>query len=61
MRIVVVLHVQSGDLLLFEGPAHECPPIPRAGDEISHGNHRVRLEGIQYTYNEGQVKIALLA
>jgi len=45
MTISLVLHVESGDLLLFEGSALDCPPIPRAGDEIVHDTHRVRLEG----------------
>lgn len=61
MTISLVLHVESGDLLLFDGSALDCPPIPRAGDEIVHDTHRVRLEGIQYTYSEKHLQISLLA
>ena len=61
MTISLVLHVQSGDGLLFHGAANECPPIPRTGDEILHESRRVRLEGIQYTYRDGHVEISLLA
>jgi hypothetical protein len=61
MTVILKLHVASGDLLLFQGPANECPPIPRAGDEILHGDHRAKLEGIQYAYVDGRVEISLLA
>jgi len=49
VTISPVLHVLSGDVLRFRGPADECPPIPRAGDEIvcqlprEAGRHSVPL------------------
>ena len=61
MTISLVLHVQSGDVLLFQGSANECPPIPRTGEEIVHESRRVRLEGIQYRYQDGHVEISLFA
>jgi hypothetical protein len=56
-----VLHLQSEDVLLFHGTASECPPIPRAGDEVMHASRRVKLEGIQYSYQNEHVEISLLA
>jgi hypothetical protein len=61
MIIRLVLHVQSGDVLLFHGSASDCPPLPRTGDEIMHENRRVKLEGIRYHYGDGQVEISLFA
>jgi hypothetical protein len=61
MIVSLILHVEAGEILLFQGPATDCPPIPRAGDEILHDTRRVKLEGIQYWYNEDHVEIALLA
>jgi hypothetical protein len=61
MIVSLVLHVQSGDVLLFRGAASECPPIPRAGDQIVHESRRVRLEGISYRYEDGDVQISLFA
>jgi hypothetical protein len=61
MTVRLVLHVLSGDVLLFQGSANECPPIPRAGDEIVHESRRVKLEGIQYRYLNGHVEISLFA
>ena len=61
MTISLILHVQSGDVLLFRGSANECPPIPRAGDEIVHDNCRVRLEGIRYQYRNQDLEISLFA
>jgi hypothetical protein len=61
MTISLVLHVQSGDVLLFHGSANECPPIPRTGDEIMHQSRRVKLEGIRYQYGTGHVEISLFA
>jgi hypothetical protein len=61
MIISLVLHIQSGDVLLFHGSASECPPIPRAGDEIMHESRRVRLEGIRYKYQDEHVEISLFA
>ena len=61
MIVSLLLHVQSGDLLLFRGAASECPPIPRAGEEIVHESRRVKLEGISYQYQDGNVQISLFA
>lgn len=61
MTVSLILHIKSGEVLLFRGPATDCPPIPRVGDEVMHALRRLKLEGIQYTYNEGHVEIALLA
>lgn len=61
MTISVVLHVLSGDVLLFHGAPHECPPIPRMGDEIMHDERRVKLEGIRYSYQQDHVQISLFA
>jgi hypothetical protein len=61
MTISLVLHVQSGDVLLFRGSANDCPPIPRAGDEIVHESRRVRLEGIRYQYQDENLQISLFA
>jgi hypothetical protein len=61
VTISLILHVQSGDVLLFRGSANECPPIPRAGDEIVHDNCRVRLEGIRYQYQNEDLEISLFA
>jgi hypothetical protein len=61
MTISLVLHVRSGDVLLFHGSASECPPIPRAGDEIMHQSRRVKLEGIRYEYESEHVEISLFA
>jgi hypothetical protein len=61
MTVSLVLHIQSGDVLLYKGSAHDCPPIPRAGDEIVHESRRVRLEGIQYRYQSGHVEVSLFA
>jgi hypothetical protein len=61
MIVSLVLHVQSGDVLLFRGAASECPPIPRTGDELVHESRRVKLEGISYQYREGDVQISLYA
>ena len=61
MTISLVLHVQSGDVLLFQGSANECPPIPRTGDEIVHESRRVRREGIRYSYQAEHVEISLFA
>lgn len=59
--VSVTLHVEAGTVLLFHGPATDCPPIPRTGDEVVHDTQRVRLEGIEYRYKDGDVEIALLA
>jgi len=48
LKIHVVLHLADGDHLLFAGTPSECPPIPKAGDELIHKERRVRLEGIRY-------------
>jgi hypothetical protein len=61
MTISLVLHLQSEDVLLFHGTASECPPIPRAGDEVMHASRRVKLQGIQYSYQNEHVEISLLA
>lgn len=61
MIVNLVLHVESGDVLLFSGDASECPPIPRAGDQIVHESRRVRLEGISYQHRDGNVQISLFA
>ena len=61
MTISLLLHVQSRDALLFRGSAHDCPPIPRTGDEIVHESRRVKLEGIRYMYQDGNLEISLLA
>ena len=61
MNIRIVLHVAEKDLLLFSGPSEQCPPIPRTGDEIVHGERRVRLEGICYQYGADHLEIGLLA
>ena len=61
MKIDVVLYVLDGEHLLFTGQVSECPPIPRVGEEIRHGNLRVRLEGVQYRYQAESVEVALLA
>ena len=61
MDVRIVLHVADGDLLLFVGPAANCPPIPRTGDEIIHEQRRVRLEGIRYQYGADHLEIGLLA
>lgn len=61
MTISLVLHVLSGDVLLFHGAADQCPPIPRAGDEIMHEDCRVKLEGIRYSYQQDHVEISLFA
>lgn len=61
MNIRITLHIVEGDLLLFDGAPTECPPLPRAGDEIIHDQRRVRLEGIRYHYGPEQLEISLLA
>jgi len=61
MNIRIVLYVVDGDLLLFTGPPEQCPPIPRAGDEIIHNQRRMRLEGIRYHYQADDLEIGLLA
>ena len=61
MTVSLILHVQSGDVLLFRGSLNECPPIPRTGDEILHDSRRVKLEGIRYDYQVGHVEISLFA
>lgn len=61
MIISLMLHVQGADVLLFQGSANDCPPIPRMGEEIVHEDRRVRLEGIQYKYEIEHLEISLLA
>lgn len=61
MKVRVLLHVSDGDHLVFEGPPAECPPLPRTGDEIVHGDQRVRLEGIRFQYRPDSLEISLLA
>lgn len=61
MNIRIVLHVVDEDLLLFAGPSEKCPPIPKRGDEIIHGQRRVRLEGVCYSYRADHLEIGLLA
>lgn len=61
MHVRLVLHIADGDLLLFDGPPTECPPLPRPGDEIVHEHHRVRVEGIRHQYCADHLEISLLA
>ena len=61
MQIRLILHVKDLDLVLYDGPPAACPPIPRTGDEIVHGDRRVRLEGVRYSYAQDQLEISLLA
>jgi hypothetical protein len=61
MNIRIVLYVIHGDFLLFAGAPADCPPIPRAGDEIIHEQRRVRVEGIRHQYRADHVEISLLA
>jgi hypothetical protein len=61
MIVSLVLHTYRGDKVLFLGPASECPPIPRTGEEILHQSRRLRLEAIQYRYRKDHLEIALLA
>ena len=61
MKIRLVLHVADGDHVLFEGLSPDCPPLPRAGEEIIHADRRVRLEGIRFQYRPDHLEISLLA
>lgn len=61
MNIRLILHVLDADLLLFDGPVSQCPPIPRIGEEIVHDQRRVLLEGVRYSYRDDHWEISLLA
>jgi len=61
MRIRLMLHLVDNDLVLFEGPPADCPPLPRPGDEIVHEEKRIRLEGVCHRFQSELLEISLLA
>lgn len=61
MNVRLILSVIDGDLLLFDGPPRECPPIPQPGDEIVCEQRIVRVEGVRHQYRPDHLEISLYA
>jgi hypothetical protein len=61
VTISPVLHVLSGDVLRFGGPADECPAHSPCPGMRSYASCRVKLEGIRYHYQNEHLEISLFA
>ncbi|MBE7158423.1 MAG: hypothetical protein INR62_08325 [Rhodospirillales bacterium] len=61
MMVKLILHCMDRDEVLFEGPAQDCPPVPRVGDEIACHDKVYKLEGVRHVHSEHGVTIHLLA
>lgn len=62
MKVVIILHTNGAECVVFDNIPSECPPLPSPGDVVECKGHTVILEGRQYVYrDDGDLEIRLLA
>lgn len=61
MKIRLILQLVDKAITLFEGPADNCPPLPRPGDEIVYEAPHSPVEGISHEFQPNLLEISLLA
>jgi hypothetical protein len=59
VRLILAFPGKSG-ILLYEGLTSECPPIPRAGDEIVHERTYARVECVRHHYWANQIEVLVV-